>query len=813
MKGKRKIHEDNCKITALLFVLMLTMNLAVVSLNLSSSPANYISPDDDAYIFCEKHELVEYRCSPYGDPLSDVVKIKFTIYNSRNIPVNLVIRDRVVNINATTLSMLSDTPIPDSIETFGCVTEITWENVTIDANSQTEFNYRAVTTGKTEVSLYETVYVNGEQMSIRKLEQSYIVDANVSDTVTFQIDIKNTSPSLFVKETTKRSPILCSVSATLSDEYFFHIETTPLANSTSFMDDASIVAWSFLLNDPVSLNLTATIKGVSNWGEVPIDPVTLTIEQIPEFYETQIEDSIEKLEEAIEDLSDQRKAINNFPSFLRKIFKDSIDELATEIDDLNKEKTDLEEKLLLIKHRKPFNIEVNQIHALYDYKVDVVAENHRRETSFEEAEWSIKRVEITNTGESPLIVNELMLKASNDQATLEPKYILVLVDGDWRIDRNYRKFYGDLSEIGIHYEVCSGRLFLSPSVLVNMSETWNVLVDWAGRPIQLIFESDQQPEVECNVQAVPHSPDVFLEAVNTQVVCLINQPFVLTQNITLPGELPDPSEEGDWFVVLETHWWSILAISSVAIFCVIIVVRKKKSSSFNEEDALSRWDYVLETRNLTKIYNGVHALSNVNLRVKQGEFISIMGPSGSGKTTLLNLIGALDEPTKGEVMIRGKSVKNIRDLEAFRNREVGFIFQFQNLLPVLNARENVEIPLHETDISKEERRIRSLELLKAVKLERRADHRPTQLSGGEVQRVAIARALVNNPSIVLADEPTGELDSATGQEVVDLMKEINRKRKKTFIIVTHDIEVAKQTDRIIHLRDGKITHEEITNDL
>ena len=217
---------------------------------------------------------------------------------------------------------------------------------------------------------------------------------------------------------------------------------------------------------------------------------------------------------------------------------------------------------------------------------------------------------------------------------------------------------------------------------------------------------------------------------------------------------------------------------------------------------------ILETRNLTKRYNGVTALNNVSLRVSDGEFLSIMGPSGSGKTTLLNLIGALDQPTEGEVVVRGTPLKDVRDLDAFRNKEIGFVFQFQNLIPTLTALENVETPMHELRISKAARRERAERMLLAVGLDDRADHRPRQLSGGERQRVAIARALVNDPALILADEPTGELDSATGQQIVSLMKSLNRERKKTFIIVTHDPNVAKRTDRIIHLKDGMIERDE-----
>lgn len=218
---------------------------------------------------------------------------------------------------------------------------------------------------------------------------------------------------------------------------------------------------------------------------------------------------------------------------------------------------------------------------------------------------------------------------------------------------------------------------------------------------------------------------------------------------------------------------------------------------------------ILETRNLTKSYDGVLALDRVSLGVGEGDFISVMGPSGSGKTTLLNLIGALDRPSEGEVIIRGRSLEDVEDLDAFRNQEVGFVFQFQNLIPTLTAEENVEVPMYERKVPKKEWKERARRLLASVGLEERLHHRPSQLSGGERQRVAIARALANDPAIVLADEPTGELDSATGLEIVGMMRRINREGLKTFIIVTHDPEVAKRADRILFLRDGRVEREEV----
>ncbi len=219
---------------------------------------------------------------------------------------------------------------------------------------------------------------------------------------------------------------------------------------------------------------------------------------------------------------------------------------------------------------------------------------------------------------------------------------------------------------------------------------------------------------------------------------------------------------------------------------------------------------IVETRNLVKIYGDgaqVRALDGVSLRIAPGEFISVMGPSGSGKSTLLNMIGALDRPTSGTVIVNGQDIGQIRDIDAFRARTVGFIFQMHNLIPTLTARENVETPMRGQPFSAGERHRRAEELLELVGLGGRLDHLPNQLSGGERQRVAIARSLANRPAIVLADEPTGNLDSQSGAEVIALMQRLNRELGTTFIAVTHDPTVARQTERILLMRDGSIVHE------
>jgi len=211
------------------------------------------------------------------------------------------------------------------------------------------------------------------------------------------------------------------------------------------------------------------------------------------------------------------------------------------------------------------------------------------------------------------------------------------------------------------------------------------------------------------------------------------------------------------------------------------------------------------TKNLVKTFEEgrVKALDGVNLEVREGEFITIMGPSGSGKSTLLNIIGALDRPTSGKVTVDGVDLSKVKNLDEVRAKKIGFVFQLHNLLPVLTARENVEVPMFELGLSHKERVRRAKEFLRLVGLEERLDFVPTKLSGGERQRVAIARALANNPKIILADEPTGNLDSKSGDEVVQLLQKLN-KEGRTIILVTHDEEIAAHANVIYHMRDGKI---------
>jgi len=220
--------------------------------------------------------------------------------------------------------------------------------------------------------------------------------------------------------------------------------------------------------------------------------------------------------------------------------------------------------------------------------------------------------------------------------------------------------------------------------------------------------------------------------------------------------------------------------------------------------------WLIETRDLTRIYGDgeqIRALDNVNLRIGRGELVAVMGPSGSGKSTLLNIIGALDRPTQGTVLINGQDMSKLRKLDQFRSETVGFVFQLHNLLPTLTARENVEVPMIGRRTPGERRR-RAEELLGMVGLADRMNHLPNQLSGGQRQRVAVARGLANNPPLILADEPTGNLDTAAGQELMALIRELHRSQETTFVVVTHDHAVARQTERVLVMQDGKIVRED-----
>ncbi len=222
---------------------------------------------------------------------------------------------------------------------------------------------------------------------------------------------------------------------------------------------------------------------------------------------------------------------------------------------------------------------------------------------------------------------------------------------------------------------------------------------------------------------------------------------------------------------------------------------------------------ILKVKNLSKTYgsgeNEVKAVDNISFEVNKGEFVAIVGASGSGKSTLLHLIGGVDEPTSGEIFIDGTNIYDLsRDKRAiFRRRQIGIIYQFYNLIPILNVKENITLPVSLDGAQVNQTRFN--ELIDTLKLGDRLNHLPNELSGGQQQRVAIGRAVMNNPALVLADEPTGNLDSKASEEIVSLLKMSNQKYKQTVILITHDLEIASHADRIITLDDGKITADEV----
>ena len=241
----------------------------------------------------------------------------------------------------------------------------------------------------------------------------------------------------------------------------------------------------------------------------------------------------------------------------------------------------------------------------------------------------------------------------------------------------------------------------------------------------------------------------------------------------------------------------------------------------NNNNQTNNWNnderdaYILSVENLSKVFDspagGIVVLNNINFRIKKGEFVSIVGPSGSGKSTLLNILGALDRPTVGKIYLKNIDIFSLNDYEIalLRNNLIGFIFQSYNLINRTTVLKNVEIPGILAGTKKNERIARALKLLNILGIKEKAKSTPSNLSGGQQQRVAIARAIMNNPAVILADEPTGNLDTKTGQDVFNLLKMLSDKFKRTIIMVTHNPDLSKETDRIIYLKDGRIEKEAI----
>ena len=230
-----------------------------------------------------------------------------------------------------------------------------------------------------------------------------------------------------------------------------------------------------------------------------------------------------------------------------------------------------------------------------------------------------------------------------------------------------------------------------------------------------------------------------------------------------------------------------------------------RSQKITKENPILRLENIWKTYTMGEVE--VHALRGVSLTIRRGDFVAITGSSGSGKSPMMNLVGCLDLPTKGSIFLDNKDIATLSesDLAQIRGKKIGFIFQQFHLIPTLTALDNVTLPSEFQDVSPSEARKKAIQILESIGLGERMDHHPSQLSGGQQQRVAIARALANNPEVILADEPTGNLDSKTGTEVVDLLERLWKKEGKTIIMVTHELKLAQRAKRIIHLKDGKIS--------
>lgn len=246
---------------------------------------------------------------------------------------------------------------------------------------------------------------------------------------------------------------------------------------------------------------------------------------------------------------------------------------------------------------------------------------------------------------------------------------------------------------------------------------------------------------------------------------------------------------------------------------IMMAKKKKRSSKSKKKSKRGKTPAVIELKKVWKIYKMgevfVNALKGVDLQIKKGSFVAITGPSGSGKSTMMNLVGCLDLPSKGSIFLDGMDISELEesDLAQIRGRKIGFIFQQFNLIPTLSALENVMLPMIFQNAPEDERMERAKDLLKMVELDTRMHHKPSELSGGQRQRVAIARSLANDPEIILADEPTGNLDSKTGKIIMELLRKLNRQQEKTVILVTHDLYLTKYATKKVHIKDGEVVKE------
>ncbi len=571
------------------------------------SIASNFGSTDQAALTYNKTEVVETKYSPFGELLSEAVKVSFEVYNNNSLPAQVYIRDRVECVNPDTLTMLYNTPNPTRIESFGNTTLILWGDVTIQPQSYLKYQYMAETWRIIPIAVNETICINGNPKNPKLVGEIYALDANVSDTLTLQVNIRNIGQPLYTGRKLAAPITLCTVAASLSDYYFSDIKTSPKANSTSTIADRSMITWIMFLNDSITLKLSAKVDAVDSWGTAPIDPITIQLTPVPEEMVTEVktaknlEDSVKKLEgflgvldglsallgqltptastynstlnmigltlkelsntltDTIPDIGDpvakgivvrvrdqfselgdkflsaSTGGVGQLPE-LSEEMNSMTNELKTEIEDLKDRKADLESLSIIISNQKtPYNVEVYSVGSQPNYKIELVVEEYMLENSSARAEWALKYVNITNKGSSSQAIDGLTLQATSDQTVLKPKYALLFIDGNWQ------EFHGNLLQLGLTYDATNNILYLWPKAEVKASESSNILVDWARRPIILIFECNEAPEFNYTVDIEQRFPNAQTEPVDGRTVCFVNQPYIFAKNFTLPEYVPPPS--------------------------------------------------------------------------------------------------------------------------------------------------------------------------------------------------------------------------------------------------------------------------------
>ena len=631
-----RLAKFRCILMASLLVLVL---LHPLTSDAVSSGVNSVDSHAPLLTY-KKDELIETKYSPSGELLSEVVMVKFEVYNNGPSPVHVCIRDRAECIDADTLTMLYGTPKPEMLEEFGNTTLITWDNVKIEAGSNIEYRYMAETWRMVPIDINETVYLNGNRSDLKKIGKIYTLNANVSDTLTFEVAIRNVGQPLYTGRKKVIPPILCTVTVMLSNDYFSDIVTHPEANSTSTIASASVTTWVMLLNDSVNLSLSARIKDVSSWGEAPIEPIIIRLEPVPETMITEIEQREESLNDSIKALSDYAEmldelsryidqmagamsgmvktlrqigaslrgasdALNNALTYIDQTnpahgiivgVRDQLSALADQlsssssggseqvrslamemrsmvgglkgqIEDLKRKRDDLEDLLLVIQNQKiPPNVEVHSAAIQHSCEARPCVEKVRGTNK-----WKIKSIDITNVGNNTDVVHGISVQLMCNQTSLKPEYALVLVNGEWQ------EFDGDLRELGLAYDSVSGTLYLWPRVAVNSSDSSNALVDWSGRPIQIVIECECEPEVRCAIDVEERDLSAHVEPTRSQMACSINQPHVLAWNLTFPHYTPQPPQQsGGRFQITTEHLWLIEGLLFGVVLLVSFLLLKRR---------------------------------------------------------------------------------------------------------------------------------------------------------------------------------------------------------------------------------------------